>query len=40
MTVGEDVGVVHMVNLARAVGVEVAQANHVLVKELLDRQGG
>ena len=39
VTVNEDVGVVHMVNLARAVGVEVAQANHVLVKELLDRQG-
>ena len=39
VAVGEDVGVVHMVNLARAVGVEVAQANHVLVKELLDRQG-
>ena len=32
--------VVHMVNIARAVGVEVAQANHVLVKEMLDRQGG
>ena len=31
--------VVHMVNIARAVGVEVAQANHVLVKEMLDRQG-
>ena len=31
--------VVHYVNIARAVGVEVAQANHVLMKEMLDRQG-
>ena len=35
----ENERVVHMVNIARAVGVEVAQANHVLVKEMLDRQG-
>ena len=35
----ENERVVHLVNIARAVGVEVSHANHVLMKEMLDRQG-
>ena len=38
-TTTENEKVVHLVNIARAVGVEVSHANHVLVKEMLDRQG-
>ena len=36
---GQEGGTVGLVDLARAVGVEVSQASYELVKELFDRQG-